>query len=712
MKYKIWWVGCLVAVSLRAEEVACPVALWADMSALFELGAPLDLLGKAKIIGGVIRKKGDVVIASTAGGTARDGGASLSVNEDFAGLTAARSVELFFSESEQPVIERITDGVGLWMKADPYVYLSYRFRDATGRMFSIPAHRQKTTGWEYAAAPLKSVVLWDEPGGGTVKLPARLVGIQLSTVAGDFCFDFSAQLRGLQRVSRPQDVQEQRVKIDVVAPPVGLVYRPGQSVKVLFSTPSKDAEIRWEFLEYGGKVIAEGRGAGCAGVERVLDMPGHYQFLVELIEDGTRTDYRNLSLAVIESDPPVHERIGLCGHWNRWYYDLETLDLLPLIGVNRLRDHVAWHQVETKRGEMQMPKKMDAFLVEARKRGLRGATILNGKATFYGGGVPHTPEAIASFIDYCRYVVKEEAGVYGQFELWNEWSNGTGMENSEFEPTPDNYVRLAGQVIPELRKTFPSAEMIGFGGENPYRFEHEIVGMLEAGGGKYFDSISLHPYRQPFPPEIAHTPESEPLDETMKKFLALSRQYDGPGKIQITEIGYPVFRMGWGVNEAEHARYMVRTLAILHSLPEIGEVYWYSLRDEKEIPLRGNAPTSISFAQHGYGLFRDKASLYAPKPAAVALAVYIRQTAGAEFGSLQRLGDGVFQVDVKNTDGSSRCSIFWTLKDPVDIGVRGAGLFVMDFMGRSKPLAGGVMTVSQDVLYLSGQNLQGVVRGQ
>lgn len=706
---KLWMVlgvCAAVAVGVRAKEVACPVALWEDMSALFELGEPLDLLDKMVVEGGTVAPAKEGVVVSVSTG-AVSGGEALSVDEDFAGLTAGGTVELVVPQSMQPVMDKMSDGVGVWVKADPYVYLSFRFCDATGRTFSIPAHRQKTAGWEYAASPLKSVVLWRGRDRRAVHLPARLIGVQLSTVEGDFGFDFSAQLRGLQRVGRPVEDQPQRIKVEVENPPAGLIYRPGQSVGVSFSASDRKSEIRWKLVEYGGRVLAGDSARGAVKVRRTLDQAGHYQFLIELHQNGKRIDYRTLSLGVVEESSLVHERIGLCGHWNRFYYGLDTLDLLPLVGVNRVRDHVALHQVEKRRGEMSMPKMMGDFLAEARKRGIRGMTILNGKAIHYGGGVPHTPEAVAAFGDYCRFVAREYAGVFDQFELWNEWSNGTGMEGAGFEPTPESYVRLADQVIPELRRgVLDQAEVVGFGGENPYRFEHEIVGMLKAGGGNYFDSISLHPYRQPFPPEIAHNADSEPLDETMKKFAVLSRSYDGPEKIQVTEMGYPVFRMGWGVSEVEHARYMVRTLAMLHSVPEVDQVYWYSLRDETEIPLRGNAPTSISFAQHGYGLFRDRESLFAPKPAAVAMAVYVRQTAGAEFGPLQRLDNDVFRVDVSEPGGRDRCSILWTLKDPVEVQVSGKELRVIDLMGRGRSLGEGKLTVSQDAVYLSGKDIQ------
>jgi hypothetical protein len=200
---------------------------------------------------------------------------------------------------------------------------------------------------------------------------------------------------------------------------------------------------------------------------------------------------------------------------------------------------------------------------------------------------------------------------------------------------------------------------------------------------------------------MAHTPNSEPLDETMKKFLTLSQKYDGPGKIQITEIGYSTFPMGWGVREVDHARYLVRTLAMLHSVPEVDQVFWYSLRDETEIPVRGRSKTSISFPQHGFGLFRDKAGLYAPKPAAVAMAIYNRQTAGAVFGPVQRIGNGVCRVDVNEPDGSRRCSILWTVQNPVELSVKGRGARVVDIMGRSAPVADR-LTVSQDAVYLYG----------
>jgi len=224
--------------------------------------------------------------------------------------------------------------------------------------------------------------------------------------------------------------------------------------------------------------------------------------------------------------------------------------------------------------------------------------------------------------------------------------------------------------------------------------------MLATGVGKHFDSLAIHPYRQPFPPEVAHRPGAEPVDMSVRWLLELSARYGGPARVDITEVGYPAFRPYWGVSETELARYVPRTLAMLHSVPEVHRVYWYNLRDMDEVPIYGAARDTYSFAQHGFGMFRAETFNYAPKSAAVAMATYTRMTADADYAELERLPDDVYRVNVSNRDGSPRCVILWTTGEPVDFSIDADAETYVDIMGRTHPIRDRRVTLSQDVIYL------------
>jgi hypothetical protein len=276
----------------------------------------------------------------------------------------------------------------------------------------------------------------------------------------------------------------------------------------------------------------------------------------------------------------------------------------------------------------------------------------------------------------------------------------------DFEPTPGNYTTLLKAIMPRLRKLMPDAQFIGLGGENPYRFREEIKAMLAADAGKYVDSLSVHPYRQPFPPEIAHKSDSEPLDQTMIELLSLSRQYGGPARINVTEIGYPTFRLDWGVTDKEQAQFMVRTLAMLHSIKQVDQVYWYSLRDEDELPLPKDCPTSLDYSQHHYGIFAAETFNYAPKPAVAAMATYVQQTAGCTYGSIKRLEQGVHQLDVYDNAGQFKCMLLWTVDQAVTVNVSGQNLSVVNIDGNKHKVDGNSLTISPDVQYLYGQGIE------
>lgn len=692
--------GCAVAMGGTVE---CPVAIWNDMSSLYKTGKPLELLKKMALKkGSSVLLQGDGVKASVK----HEDGMDLFIEADFPGISEKQGVVLAIPDAMQPIIKSKTDGVGVWINAAPYVYLSYLFSDAEGREFVVPAHRQTDEEWQYAATVLRTFLVYeDQKNHGAAAFPVRLTGLRLHLDDRGFERSFAVKLRGMERIEQPEEMPSQRIGVELADAPFGYVFNPGDTVCAGFSAPNETGLIKWQLLDYDGRVLTRGEERGSADARVVLSQPGYYQFLIELIENGRRTDLRSLSLAAITPAAQINETLGVCGHWARWQVPVDSLKLLPILGIRNFRDHSAWHYVEKSPGQLRVPSDMAQSLATARRLGLEGLSIFNGKAVHYGGGAPRTPDAIEAFTDYCLFMAKAYKGVHNKIEFWNEWSNGTGMDDQDFKPTPENYVKFVESIVPNLRDKLEGIELVGLGGENPYRFMGEITDMLASGAGKHFDSLSIHPYRQPFPPEIVHNRNSEPLDETLKKIVALAKKYNAPTKIQLTEIGYPTFMLGWGVDEVEQTRYLVRTLAMLQGCPEVDQVYWYELRDEFYLPIPVRMQAPMSYSQLFFGIFRDERYGYAPKPSAVAMAVYARQTAGAVLGPVIR-ENGIHRVDVREPGGAVRSSILWTAGDAKTIAVSGGRLEAVDLMGRQKDVGGGQLTVSQDAVYLKGANIR------
>ncbi|MEM1099761.1 MAG: hypothetical protein AAGH92_13370, partial [Planctomycetota bacterium] len=99
-------------------------------------------------------------------------------------------------------------------------------------------------------------------------------------------------------------------------------------------------------------------------------------------------------------------------------------------------------------------------------------------------------------------------------------------------------------------------------------------------------------------------------------------------------------------------------------------------------------------------VFRAPTYNYAPKAAAVALATYVRMTTGASYGEVQRLANDVHRLNISETDGTPRNTMYWTTGSPVDLRVGSPGVQYVDVMGRTHTSDDGRVTVSRDVIYV------------
>jgi len=683
-----------VAGVAPAKPIACPEPIFHDESSMFRLGKPVfdDPAAVGQSISLGQRDRDAYRLAANAQGEVR-----VAANP---GQTQGNpNVVVTLAPDAQPTLRELTDGVGLEAKLPAYARVTLTFVDAKDRPFRTPIHRQTTDGWEYLGTILNTVREFPNHNTRDAALPVKWTGLEIRFPDSTPSDQAIATLKGFQRLSRPIDGIPQRLAIDLADPPLGHVYQPGDTVRATFADPEGNATLRWKLTDYQGNVFDEGESNQRVNIEHKLEHPGHCEFVVTLHEDDERVDARVLGVAAMPDNPTAHDRMGISAHFSRWYYKLDVADLLPRIGVMNIRNGVAWQRVESQRNQYEMPEPFLNYLDLAEQRDIGGIFLASGHAKHFGGGIPDTKEETDAFVDYAVYSWNVAKGTMDDLMIWNEWSHGTGGYG-DYERTPQGYVNLIEAIVPPIREQLPDVSIVGLGGENPYSYEKQIEAMLRTGVGKHFDSLAIHPYRQPYPPEVAHRPNAEPVDQTVRELLERSARYGGPARVDITEVGYPAFRPYWGVSETELARYVPRTLAMLHSVPEVHRVYWYNLRDMDEVPLRGVAQDRYSFAQHYYGVFRAETYNYAPKSAAVALATYTRMTADADYAELERLPNDVYRVNVMNRDGSPRCAILWTTGDPVDFPVQSSDARYVDIMGRTHSINDGRVTLSQDVVYL------------
>lgn len=288
-----------------------------------------------------------------------------------------------------------------------------------------------------------------------------------------------------------------------------------------------------------------------------------------------------------------------------------TEKALSDMGVTSFRDEVFWHRLEKKSGELVFPdnlRDLDQLVTSSARAGRRPLIILDyGNPLYDGGGLLHSPEGIAAYARYVRFVVKHFLGRVDQFEVWNEWNiggGGTPAQRSARSGSPEDYAAVLRAAYVAVKAENPAATVIGgaFAG-----FDYKwIDAFARAGGFSSLDGFSIHPYV--FSGGAKGTPEAsiQRVDELNARIRTLA-----PGKtvpIYVTEIGWPVHEGSNGVSAETTALYLKRFVLLAKARPWIAGVWWYDLFDDGD---------DAQNKEHRFGLLTKDG---APRPAFRALA--------------------------------------------------------------------------------------------
>jgi hypothetical protein len=291
------------------------------------------------------------------------------------------------------------------------------------------------------------------------------------------------------------------------------------------------------------------------------------------------------------------------------------MELMKRYGVYEFRDEISWSNVETARGEYQIPDYGNQFTAQANEMGMNPLLICDYSNRFYAdGGFPNDEEAYQAFGRYCHYLAKQMRGRVDEFEIWNEWSVGCGMRGKPGSNAPEYYVPLLKEAYRQIKTVAPQITVVGLGGEHSANHFENIRVMFQEGAAEFMDAYSVHSYRYP------RSPEKSGLFEEIMKVAELGRQYDAPERIWVTEIGWPTHLGSRGVPPRLQAKYAVRTLAILQSTGVVEKVHWYDFKDDG---------LERTYNENNFGVVRHQIFNYQPKPAAVAISFFSRMTAGA-----------------------------------------------------------------------------------
>ncbi len=264
------------------------------------------------------------------------------------------------------------------------------------------------------------------------------------------------------------------------------------------------------------------------------------------------------------------------------------------------------------------PPQYDRYLKAAQARGIRVLLILDFGNTLYSGGekdAPATDSERQAFAGYCREVVGHcrPFGV-NHYEVWNEPNSSTFWRR---EPNPEDYAKLLEAAYKTCKAADPGSTVIGCSTSGA---DLDFIGrVFAAGGGRFMDAVSFHPYCQPVAPELV-----------LLKDIAKVKNA-APGKpLWITEFGYPSHRGHTGVDEDLQANYLVRAFLLARTFPAVERLFWYDFQNDGE---------DRDEAEFNFGLVRMDRT---PKPAYAACKTMVSLVRDLPLAEIQVIGKTYF----------------------------------------------------------------------
>ena len=372
-----------------------------------------------------------------------------------------------------------------------------------------------------------------------------------------------------------------------------------------------DTISRRGFLERGLKLagLAGFGGAGLFGGRRVSGLAGARS--VENSHAGKASAVISFPRPFLDPGPsPVSDPFfGVQTHFGQFRPAADDiLELIKDAGIGWIRDEVYWSEIEKAKGVFRFPPAYDQYLKAARARGIQVLLILDFSNPLYSGSDKHAPATEAerqAFARYCREVVARCAPLgVRHYEIWNEPNSSTFWRP---QPNPEDYARLLETAYGACKEADPKATVLGC---STAGLDLDFIGKVtRAGGARFMDGVSFHPYCQPLPPERRLLTDISKVQKLVP---------DKP--LWITEFGYPTCGGPAGVDEEAQANYLVRAFLLALTFPAVKRVAWYDFQNDGEDPDEAEFNFGLirknRTPKHAYRAYKTMASLVGDRPPA------------------------------------------------------------------------------------------------
>jgi len=547
----------------------------------------------------------------------------------------------FLKYKKEIILGNNTVGIGFWVKSNNDATANFYFEDATGLVFFVAKEFiEGESGWKYTYAVTESIKKTNTlplKTNPAIQYPCRFLGINFSV----FENDTKIYIDDISKVKEITTVQS--AKVQVHPQKLANVYLQNEDVSLTAESVSN--KIKVILKNYKGEEILQKNGDKSLIVQLPTSALGYFEAIVlsyrDSIEPTNLIKGEVFQYAVTDGKTFQNERLSVAVHPQRDYYDIKSVDLTKILGSKYMRFGLVMEFIEKDDGSFALSDHTLEILNYAKSEDLKFICVFRDKTP------PLTPERTEKFLNFCRYLLDEFRNVIDKVELWNEWTHGTGT-HQEFkdQQTPGNYTKFLKEIYPVLKEEYPNVEFIGLGGENPQRFLEDIKNMYKAGASDYMDAISLHPYRQPKAPDSRlKNVHNLNMSEQVTNVIDISKTYNGPEKVYITEIGYPGNHLDFGVSDFTQAQYLVKAQGLLLTSNVVENITWYNLYTMYELGLPKNyLGREDDYPQFYFGLFEGAKNDFAVKNAAMAYRFFANITEGFDNGKQYDDGKGFHKL--------------------------------------------------------------------
>ncbi|MGO8746973.1 MAG: hypothetical protein ACLQNE_13380 [Thermoguttaceae bacterium] len=616
------------------------------------------------------------------------GDAALRVDYEFTGRKDLEYVQINRKlDFPQPGL-----GVGFWVKTDgtPF-HFCLRVTDRSGETHQLAMPSANRAGWQFVAVPLSNPsTAWGGDGNRRMDYPCRLAGICIDRPQVGFAGRGSLRIDdvALLHLHKPAP---STLTVEVRPKRFGNLYAVGQPVSI--RARGQGDLIRWSFSDFWGTELARGQGAPSDTVAKFAPQrTGYFAGTIELLDPAAKPLEKQIfAIAVLPSRGTAvrSDFLGMCTHFGQNSCPLECMELLRNYSMDQFRDEIGWGGFEVRKGKYSMPEHSAAYLKHAAELKMRPLVIFDyGNPHYDDGGFPHSPQALAGFAAYAVELVRQTQDTVNQFEVWNEWVGGCGMDGKPGPHDGAAYGRMLKPAYEAVKQAFPGVTVVGIGGEYGPKCAETIVAAIKTGGARSMDAWSIHPYRYP------QSAEESDLAGEVQGIAARVAQAGAAQKAWVTEIGWPTHRASTGSDEHAQACHAVRAVAILQSTGVVEKVFWYDFKDDG---------LNREDNESNFGVVRNQSYNCAPKPAVVALALFLRLTHGAPCGPLWHEGKA-YAVAYRLPDGRQRL-VAWALAPGTPVRVSGTLADVRDLMGNPRD-RGGPHLLGPEPTYWTGTDLR------